>query len=245
MYYETAYRTVDNIVYSVDKLRLKTECTMFEFSKIEFRFKTAWNHVLDYAYTSTKPSSFHYNYNIKLEEGKSFWFGFLHNSESKNAIDDNKKYNFTLEFNPNKLKNNKFISFILHTLSGWVVRSFDFAFDIAVNILDIIIDRRRKRGIYIHDNGGDDKTFVVGKGSTKTKIYNKKRESNLDVKNLTRIEVSQVETGDISVYLLDKFEFNSDMLPGLYLTEYAYSLEDYGDTTTLRAFICGTKSVMI
>jgi len=65
------------------------------------------------------------------------------------------------------------------------------------------------------------------------KLYNKKKESNLDIKNLTRIEVSGVETGNMYWWFLNSYEFNLEMLPDLFLTEYAYCLDDYRDTTLL------------
>jgi len=152
MYFET-YQVKDNIVYSVDMLRLKTELTYEEYTKLEFRIRTLYKDFIDYSYISTRSAGFHYNYHFKLEEGKTFWFGYLHNAESKNVNKTDKKYNFTIEFNPNKISiSNKVLYDILSITHEWIVKSFDFAFDIKVNILDIIFDKKRKKTVSIIDN---------------------------------------------------------------------------------------------
>ena len=134
MYFESIKN--NNITYSIDMLRL-TRITYSDFSKLEFFFNNVFtDNIVIKQYTSSKFSDFMFNFVIECEEG-SFWFGFLHNSEKRNFADDY-LYNFTIEFNPNKLKYNKFVVQILHSFSDWRLRSFDLAMDLPVNILDII-----------------------------------------------------------------------------------------------------------
>lgn len=222
-----------NLTYSIDMLRLKTEITYEEFSKIEFRFRTCWKDIIKMNYETTRPSQFHYNYVIELEEGISFWFGFLHNTESKSIVKEDKKYNFTIEFNPNKLKTSHVLIWILQRYHDWVVKSYDVAIDIPVSINSIIIDRGRFKLLQTLDYGDDNKTYFLGRKDGRVKIYNKKRESNLDVRELTRIEISSVETGELPIYLLKQYKFEERLFPQLFLKEYVFSLEDYKDTTLL------------
>ncbi len=64
-------------------LRLKTYISYSTFTEIEFSFETAYKHYLKEKYTSARIENFFYNYKIEIEEGKHFWFGFLHNTEKK------------------------------------------------------------------------------------------------------------------------------------------------------------------
>ena len=98
------------MTYSIDMLRLKTYITYSKFSEIEFRFDTIWNTYVKKKYHTGRMKEFFYNYNIEIEEGISFWFGFLHNSEKRSQY-DRAEYNFTIDFNPNKLKDNKIITY--------------------------------------------------------------------------------------------------------------------------------------
>lgn len=226
-------KTRENITYSIDMLRLKTEITKEDFSRLEFRFMTCWKAYVKNSYQTTRAAQFHYNYVLEAEEGKSFWIGFLHNQESKSMINESKKYNFTIEFNPNKLKEDECLISILQMFSNWSLKSFDIALDIPVNINSLIIDRGRFNLLQTLDYGMDNKTFFLGRGDGRVKIYNKKRESNLDVNELTRVEVSGVETGDMPLIFLDKYTFEDRLFPLLYVKEYVFSLEDYQDTTLL------------
>lgn len=99
-----------NVTYSIDMLRLKTYITYQEFTEIEFRFKTCWGDFVKNQYTSSRLEQFFYNYNIEIEEGQSFWFGFMHNTERR--AENITEYNLTIEFNPNKLKDNKLLRYM-------------------------------------------------------------------------------------------------------------------------------------
>ena len=62
-------------------------------------------------YISDRPMCFHYNYNIEIEEGISFWFGFCHNSEQKMSERFQPEYNFTIEFTMHYYPGNKLSAF--------------------------------------------------------------------------------------------------------------------------------------
>ncbi|MFR8104032.1 MAG: hypothetical protein ACLU8F_02955 [Clostridia bacterium] len=131
----------DNIVYTVDMLRLRTNMTYSDFTKIEFRLKTLYKHQIKKEYMSSSLSQFKYNYNIEIVEGQSYWFGFMHNSEltnnSKSMQNEKTEYNFTVEFNPNKLPLSGLLKYILNMTSNWIIKQLDIAMDIRVNILDL------------------------------------------------------------------------------------------------------------
>ena len=133
----------NNMIYSCDKLRLKTYINFFQFSELEFFIKSFYKDNIKKFWISDKISSFHYNYNIEVGEGKSFIIQFMHNNETIAFDKENKVYNFSIEFNPNKLKDDKLLLHILHSYSNWLLRSFDVAIDIPINILDLIVDKSR------------------------------------------------------------------------------------------------------
>lgn len=139
----------NNITYSIDMIRLKTYISYFDFSTLEFRFDTCWSNFVNKKYFSSKYSDFKYNYVIEVGEGVSFWFGFYHNSEKVNTSNEN-VYNLTIEFNPNKVKHNKILSYLLNLSSNWYLKSFDLALDLRINILDIIgYDKGRKKELKV------------------------------------------------------------------------------------------------
>lgn len=219
----------NNITYSVDMIRLKTYITYATFTEIEFRFKTVWKDFLKKTYNTPKLQQFFYNYVVEDSEGVSFWFGFCHNSE-KRSFNELSEYNFTIEFNPNKVKDNPILLYLLGLSGNWYIKSFDLAMDIKINILDIITDIGAKRSSKIINNGFDDKTIYLGKGNNRVKIYNKKRESNLNISyELTRIEISR-ELDDFNISDIKTFNFG-DTFPSLYLNKYLYSFSDYEDKT--------------
>lgn len=225
LYYKSV-KTKDNITYSIDMLRLKTYIKYFDFKELEFFFNSYYKDKIKKFWCSDRPMCFHYNYVIEVEEGISFYFGFMHNSETVSFHKDCKEYNFTIEFNPNKLKNNFILLHILHNFNNWVLKSFDCAMDISVGIMDIIFDVGNRRKLITRSNGGDDITYSVGQGNGRYKIYNKKKESSLDIAgNLTRVEVS-FEFEDFPISDVIFFEVSESFLPDVYLNEYVYSLSD-------------------
>lgn len=207
-----------NVTYSIDMLRLKTYITYQEFTEIEFRFKTCWADFVKNQYTSARLEQFFYNYNIEIEEGQSFWFGFMHNTERR--AENITEYNLTIEFNPNKLKDNKLLRYMFSFGKNWFIKSLDIACDVPVSILDIVYDKGRKRSTKLFSNGFDDKTIYMGKGDKRVKIYNKKKESNLAIKgDLTRIEISK-EFEDFPLKDIKFFHLDDDIFPVLYINKY-------------------------
>lgn len=222
----------NNIIYSVDMIRLKTYISYSLFTELEFRFDTCWSHYIDKKWTSGRAFNFFYNYNIKIEEGVSFYFGFFHNTE-KRSTSENANYNFTIEFNPNKLQDNEIILYLLDLSNKWYIKSLDLACDLKVNILDIIYDKGLKRSVKSISNGFDDKTYMIGKGNGRVKIYNKKKESKLDIDyDLTRIEIS-LEYDDFLISNMIIYKIDKKVFPEIYLQKYCYSFSDYKDKTML------------
>lgn len=218
----------NNIFYSVDMLRLKTYMSFSTFSELEFRLKLVWKDYIKQEYTSPKINNFFYNYVIEIEEGQSFWFGFLHNTEKRD--EKNEFYNFTIEFNPNKLKDNKILLYILGLSGKWFLKSLDLAMDLKINILDLNVDFSGRKQMKIFSKGYDDKTIYIGKDDSRIKIYNKKIESKLNILgDLTRVEVSRT-FDDFPITDIKFFKFG-DKFPNIYLNEYVYSLSDYEDKT--------------
>ena len=218
----------NNIFYSVDMLRLKTYMSFSTFSELEFRLKLVWKDYIKQEYTSPKINNFFYNYVIEIEEGQSFWFGFLHNTEKRD--EKNEFYNFTIEFNPNKLKDNNILLYILGLSGKWFLKSLDLAMDLKVNILDLNVDFSGRKQMKIFSKGYDDKTIYIGKDDARIKIYNKKIESKLNILgDLTRVEVSR-SFDDFPITDIKFFKFG-DKFPNIYLNEYVYSLSDYDDKT--------------
>ena len=146
----------------------------------------------------------------------------MHNTERR--AENIELYNFTVEFNPNKLKDNKILKYLFTFGKDWFLRSMDIACDVPVSIVDIVWDRGRKR---LFSNGFYDKTIYMGKGDKRVKIYNKKLESNLAIAgDLTRIEVSK-EFDDFPIKNIKCFDIPNDIFPVLYINKYIYSLSDY------------------
>lgn len=216
----------NDMTYSVDMLRLKTYITYAEFNEIEFHINSVYKENVKRFWISDRIMQFHYNYVMEFD-GTSFWFGFMHNGEGVNYNREELEYNFTIEFNPNKLRDNSFLILILSKFSNWLIRSFDLAIDIPINILDIIIDKSGKRRWLTISNGSDDITHEIGKGEGRYKIYNKKKESNLNIVGyLTRVEVS-FKFDDFPISNIKRFSLNEDFFPRLYLNQYLYSFDDY------------------
>ena len=241
--YHEKKQDYNNITYSIDMIRLKTYISYSKFSEIEFRFATCWKNYVKKNFSSAQIKNFFYNYVIEIEEGKSFWFGFLHNSENRqsNVRDKNgniieETYNFTIEFNPNKIKQNDIISYLLRISSDWYIKSYDLAIDIKVNILDLIWDLSGKHLEKIDNRGYDKKTVYIGTGDGRIKIYNKKEESKLEITgDMTRIEISR-ELDDYEVRKIKYFKYD-ERFPTIYLNQYVYSLSDNEKDKTLMAVL--------
>ncbi len=228
----------NNMTYSVDKLRLKTYISYSDFKELEFFVNTYFKDKIKNFWVSDRINCFHYNYNIEVEEGKSFSFHFMHNQESIDYNKNSKNYNFTIEFNPNKLRDDFLVCHILDSFGGWLLRSFDLAIDIPISPLDIVIDKGKKRSYKLFSAGGDKVTYYVGTKERDgyLKIYNKKYESDLPITGyLTRVEISRRYDDDFDLRGLVSYHFGEQFFPILYLNRFVYSFSDITskDKTTM------------
>ncbi len=222
----------NNIIYSIDMIRLKTYITYSKFSEIEFMIETSYKEKVSKFWGSNKMNGFKYNYVIEVEEGKSIYFGFLSNNESVKFHNDTSTYNFTIEFNPNKLKDNSLVMFLLGISGDWFLKSYDIALDMQINILDLITDMTGRSFERIDNRGYDNKTIYVGKGDGRLKVYNKKIESSLDiVGDLTRVEVSRI-VDDFEIRKVKILNYDG-VFPNIYTNNYIYSFSDYNDKMLL------------
>jgi hypothetical protein len=239
----------DNITYSVDMLRLKTNISYLVFvSSVEpflkrymptigFSLSDNVFPIVKQFYIGYKYAGFRYNYVLNISEIGSIYIGFMNNTEKIDFNQPNNCYNFTLEFNPNKVKDNFVLDFLFSLSSSWFLKSFDMACDLPINILNILFDKNRKRDYKIFSSGFDNKTIYIGKRSSghSVKIYNKKIESKLDIFNdLTRIEINKA-IDDFPINNIHQFIFSVAWFPSLYLLDYQYS---YFDTIDKTLFAC-------
>lgn len=156
----------------------------------------------------------------------------MHNTEKPRFNKEDETYNFTIEFNPNKLKDNSLLMHLLSVSGEWYLKSYDMAFDIKINILDLITDMSGRHFERVDNRGYDNKTIYLGKGDGRVKIYNKKRESDLNILgDLTRIEISR-EVEDFEIRKVKILNYDNNF-PIVYTNNYIYSLSDYKDKTTL------------
>lgn len=230
MYYNSA-TSFYNLTYSVDMFRLKTYIDYDKFTSLDFYLRTYYGDKIDKYWISDRIMQFKYNFRIVIEEGISFYVGFHHNNEK--AEDSKNLHNLTIEFNPNKLKDNSIILHILNLSGEWFIRSFDLAVDIKCNILDIIFDKGKKRKVHTFAYGSDNITYEIGTGDKRLKIYNKKNESKLDIPyELTRIEISR-ELDDFPISNVKMLKYGLENFPDIYMNDYIYSLSDLQDKTLL------------
>ena len=180
-----------DIKYSVDMVRLLVKLRPGEFQKI-FDYQARMPDIS--YYMSNRVKDYHYNIVVKKEK-YSYWMGYKHNS----SCDNN---DFVLEYNPNKVRNDILIDYVLNNYFNKVtcydirysprVCSVDIAVDIPVNILNCLVFKQTKgRYMFYSGNTGrsDDFTIYIGKGHGRVKVYNKALERGLDY-DLTRYEVS-------------------------------------------------------
>ena len=136
-----------------------------------------------------------YRHNFYIEDNSDFgvckfWIGSSHNSRKASDHVD-----LVLEYNPNKCNGSLLLNYVIDNIfrndRHVEVKSLDIAIDIPVNILDISYSVKGNMNRRIFDNGSDDRTYYFRKAKSNgaIKIYNKKRESNLDY-DLTRYEIT-------------------------------------------------------
>lgn len=222
----------NNIIYSIDKIRLKTFITYSKFSNIEFLIDTSYKDKVKKFWLAERIECFHYNYSIDVEEGKNVYIGFMHNTEKAKYNKEEAVYNLTLEFNPNKIKDNSFLMYLLGISGDWYLIRYDMAFDVPISILDLITDMSGRNFERVDNRGYDNKTIYLGKGDGRVKVYNKKRESDLNlVGDLTRIEITR-EIDDFEIRKVVNLKYD-DNFPIVYTNNYMFSFSDYKNKTVL------------
>ena len=81
--------------------------------------------------------------------------------------------------------------------------------------------------------GGDNKTYYIGRTNNRIKIYNKKRESDLE-KELTRVEITSKIDLELKNYMFYKYDVD---LPKLYLNNYLLTFDDLLEDKMLQCVI--------
>lgn len=218
--------------YCVDMLRLKTDISINDFEKKIKSRLFIYKPLLE-MWTSSKLGEFYYNYKF-ADNDCSFWFGFIANNKADSLQNADKMRNLTVEFNPNKVKSNQLLLDILSVSKQWTIKSLDFALDVKTNILNLCgFDKQRKSFFKTIDNGLSDRTYYMGVKNNRVKIYNKKIESNLDILDLTRIEITKY----LDLDLLDVRNFEFGYFPELFLNEYQLSFTDIQKNANLSVLI--------
>ena len=153
----------------------------------------------------------------------------------KSLSNPNTTFNFTIEFNPNKVGDNPLLLHILSLSLNWSIKSCDFAIDVNTNILNICgLDKARKDCLLTYDCGGVNKTYYIGKKDNRVKIYNKTLESGLNY-DVTRIEITKY-FNNLSLSNVADFSYDG-YLPELFINEFQLSFEDLEKDKTLLALV--------
>lgn len=234
----------NNYSYCVDMLRLRCSITVETFERCVASKLFIYKDKIE-SWDSTRICDFYHNYNY-TDEDCSFWFGFISNKEmslssSSSLQNEHNQFNLTVEFNPNKVKDNKLLLHILKCSTNWYVKSVDFAVDIKTNILNVVgFDKSQKNCLMTYDCGGDDKTFYIGKGNNRVKVYNKTNESNL-LYDLTRIEITRYFGDGDNLKIIKHWKYYG-YFPKLFLKDYQISLEDLQGDKTLMGLVYAVNS---
>lgn len=200
--------------------------TWVDFFSIGLELKTSFIGGLKF-WETTRAKDYRYNFTYTDIYDNSFYFAFKHNSEKSN----NGLHNFVVEYNPNKVNNDFFHmvldNFILNPDHKYVRNqtfvSCDVCIDFPYNISNFILSPNGKRSFAnFGEVNSDNKTYYLGKGNGRTKLYNKKiellqKQGQYIDGELTRFEVSlevKLEFGKII-----EWELNQE-LPSLYYLSY-------------------------
>lgn len=178
-------------MYSIDMVRLKVGVD----GKFFEDFGNRWLSISPYVkyWENFDYKGYRHNWSItqlSVFEGTedfSYWLGFKHNAEKPKY-----KYDLVLEYNPNKCMEIGLLKLIIDTFfSVPIVKiaSVDVACDVPININNVMVDKLGKVIKKTFDYGGDNKTYYLGEGAGRIKVYNKSRESGLDY-DLTRYEIN-------------------------------------------------------
>lgn len=179
------YNFIENgYIYSIDMIRVRTLVSQLEAKEIrKFLNERLFNHWYGYGYDK-------FCDNWKIDK---LWLGLGTKAKANkdDAMNINDEIIFCMEFNPNKMTElditvyNYFINQF-----PFVVKRFDLAVDIPLNINNIVFSDIYKKSFSLFYNDYNNKTYYIGKGDGHIKIYNKKIESDLDYE-LTRFEVTK------------------------------------------------------
>ena len=234
----------NNYSYCVDMLRLRCSVTVDIFERYVASKLFIYKDKIE-TWDSTRICDFYHNYNYS-DEDCSFWFGFISNKEKSlssgsSLQNENKQFNLTVEFNPNKVRDNKLLLHILKCSTNWYIKSVDFAVDIRTNILNVVgFDKSQKNCLMTYDCGGDDKTFYIGKGNNRVKVYNKTNECNL-LYDLTRIEITRYFCDSDNLKIIKHWKY-CGYFPELFLKDYQISLDDLQGDKTLMGLVYAVNS---
>lgn len=182
--------SIDNIIYSIDMIRLK-----LDFSS-EKRISAFGEFLTDITkiYVETFPVSYKaYQYRnlfkITCDNNNTFVIGLSFNGNDKDSY-----YLGFMEFNPNKVVSEPqfleiFDTLRLHCFTAEVVR-WDLAIDVPL-ARDMCLLVKDKRKYSLVQNSELDKTEHLGQRNKQgfVKLYNKRIESDLDY-DLTRLEIT-------------------------------------------------------
>ena len=142
----------------------------------------------------------------------SYYLGYRFGAEKPSDF-----YTMVLEYNPNKCLIEGLLLQIIKTFfnsDDVVVQSLDFAIDFNIDILNIVVDKWRKREYkyFKYSKADNDITHYIGKGDNRVKIYNKGLELGVD-ETMTRFEVTLCPR----CKMFDIREFKCPALPNIYV----------------------------
>ena len=212
----------EGIVYSIDMIRIKFKIKapdLVEKIMADIRDKSIYYTPTPYEceYVERKKwFMYRHNFNIKVDEGKSFYIAF-----SMNCDDKAKQCEGVMEFNPNKLFGvkeicfkrkyinedgiadvdlifqgdimNYFLRYLIANNSKWIkLARYDLAIDIPCRREQVwLLKDNRTYSLYAPSQNVNTHTEYLGKHQKSgfVKIYNKTIESDLN-KDVTRVEIT-------------------------------------------------------
>lgn len=211
MHYFLSETAADGSVYSCDKLCIlgkvdylnldtfSNELSMFlirseigqgcDELSFPFGFKGLVNSVY---YERFGGRYYRNNFELKLSDGSSFYFGYKHNSQIGKVND----VSWKIELNPNKCLPcdfvDSFIKFVFARSKPISIRISQLDIAIDINVERSFVYLQKDRRVYTRiDYGSDNITEYLSKHNEHgfVKLYNKSKESKLDYL-LTRLEIT-------------------------------------------------------
>lgn len=190
------------IEYSIDMLRLSAKLSP---ATVEGVLNSYVYHPHVTYWESTNLQKFRHNWSFACFGDTSIYVAYKHNRERPSD-----RYNYTVEFNPNKIGfENDFLIRLFSILPRGSIRStfissFDVAIDIPVDISQVYVDSMHKRDFRLFSKGGSDITYYIGdrRSEVSCKVYNKSLEAGLPYP-LTRFEITIRGKFDINKFSID------------------------------------------